>query len=70
MSKLEGVGKMIEVHSPSGRTTLFTVEEIRGQMLKSADAEIEAIKGMESSEDQQKALKQAEVYKEAIKEYV
>ncbi|HQD31964.1 MAG TPA: strawberry notch family protein [Clostridiales bacterium] len=66
MSKLEGIGKMVEVIPPEGKMTTFTVEEIRGQLLKSANAEIEAIKSMEISEEQQKALKQAEAYKDAI----
>ena len=66
MSKLEGIGKMVEVIPPKSKMTTFTVEEIRGQLLKSANAEIEAIKSMEISEEQQKALKQAEAYKDAI----
>jgi predicted RNA methylase len=66
MSKLEGIGKMVEVIPPKSKMTTFTVEEIRGQLLKSANAEIEAIKSIEISEEQQKALAQAEAYKDAI----
>ena len=32
MSKLEGIGKMVEVIPPKSKMTTFTVEEIRGQL--------------------------------------
>lgn len=68
MSGVEGIGSMVEKVPPGGRTTLFTVKEIRKQMLRSADAEIDAIKIEETTDKQQKELKQAEDYKKAIQD--